>query len=33
MARTIATETDEAPLEGGAIWLTHKAFNKAVTVQ
>lgn len=33
MYRTQIQNPSQSPLEGGTIWLTHKAFNKAVTVQ
>ncbi|MBL7943640.1 MAG: hypothetical protein JNM00_12785 [Flavobacteriales bacterium] len=33
MWRTLVREPDDATPEGGTIWLTYKAFNKAVTVQ
>jgi hypothetical protein len=33
MTRTVTQSPAQATSEGGTIWLTHKAFNKAITIQ
>jgi hypothetical protein len=33
MYRTVTQSPSQATSEGGTIWLTHKAFNKAITVE